>query len=343
MFIYKHIVEKAMSQIKAAVTGGCGFLGSHVVDELLSHGVRVYCIDNLSNGKIENIKSHLNDPSFKFVQCDIRDTQNLLDVFEGVDWVMHLAALTDIVPSVENPLEYHSVNVDGTVSVLEACRKSGVKRLIYAASSSCYGIPEIYPTPETAKISPQYPYALTKWIGEQYLFHWHKVYGISCVSLRIFNAYGPRVRCSSSYGAVFAVFLSQKAHGVPYTVVGDGKQKRDFVHARDVARAFYLAAESEIDGEAINIGSGNPQTINYLVKLLGGEKVHIPKRPGEPEITYADISKAKKILGWSPVIDFEDGVKEMLLRLDEWKNAPLWTPESIAKATEKWFRYLSKK
>lgn len=327
----------------AAVTGGCGFIGSHIVDALLAEGVRVVCIDNLSRGKVENVARHKKDSNFTFLKCDVRDYGSIEKALIGMDWVIHMAALADIVPSIENPLEYHSVNVDGTINVLEASRRNGVKKVIYAASSSCYGIPEVYPTPETARISPRYPYAFTKYIGEQYLFHWHQVYGISSVSLRIFNAYGPRVRSSSTYGAVFSVFLSQKVHGFPYTVVGDGEQTRDFVHVRDVARAFVMAARSELDGEIINIGSGKPRKVNYLVKLLGGQKIHVPERPGEPRITHADVTKAKMILKWFPKVRFENGVKEMLSMLDEWKDSPVWTPRSIEKATEKWFEHLSRK
>ncbi|MFH1229709.1 MAG: GDP-mannose 4,6-dehydratase, partial [Candidatus Aenigmatarchaeota archaeon] len=257
-------------------------------------------------------------------------------------YVFHMAALADIVPSIEQPLRYHEANVTGTIRVLEACRKYGVKKLVYSASSSCYGIPDQYPTPETAEIRPQYPYAFTKYAGELYAMFWHKLYGLPVVSLRYFNAYGTRARTNDTYGAVFKVFLAQKLHNRPLTIVGDGAQTRDFTYVTDVAKATLIAAESDVVGEIINIGTGKPQSINHLARLIGGEIIHIPKRPGEPDSTHADITKARKLLKWKPKVSFEEGVKIMLDNIEYWKNAPLWEPESIKKATEKWFKYLGK-
>ena len=215
------------------------------------------------------------------------------------------------------------------------------KKFVYASSSSCYGLADT-PTTEEHPIQPQYPYALSKYLGEQSAFHWNLVYGLPVNAVCIFNAYGTRVRTTGAYGAVFGVFLKQKLAGKPFTVVGDGTQSRDFIYVTDVARAFLAAAKTDIQGERFNIGAGKPQTVNRLVELLGGKVEYIPKRPGEPEVTFADIAKAQKRLGWAPQVSFEEGVAKMLADIDHWGNAPLWDVNSIAKATETWFKYLQK-
>ncbi|MEK7769660.1 MAG: NAD-dependent epimerase/dehydratase family protein, partial [candidate division NC10 bacterium] len=258
------------------------------------------------------------------------------------DWVFHLAALADIVPSIERPLDYHRANVNGTAAVLEAARRSGVTRFLYAASSSCYGIPDRYPTPEEAPMRPQYPYALTKLLGEQCVLHWGRVYGLPVVSLRLFNVYGRRSRTSGAYGAVFGVFLAQKLQGRPFTVVGDGTQSRDFTFVSDVADAFVTAAESDVAGEVFNVGTGSPVSVNRLVALLRGDVVHVPRRPGEPDRTHADVRKIGARLGWRPKVSIEEGVRILLDHIDDWRAAPVWTPESIEVATRDWFRYLGK-
>ena len=207
---------------KTLVTGGAGFIGSHLVDRLLSDGHDVVVLDNLATGRITNLEQHQGNPHLTFHRLDVSEHEAIRPCFEGVEWVFHLAALADIVPSIQNPLAYHKANVDGTAAVLEAARAAGVKRLVYAASSSCYGLPDVVPTPETAEIRPMYPYALTKYVGEEYVMHWAKTYHLPCVALRLFNVYGPRSRTSGTYGAVFGVFLAQKLAGKPFTVVGDG-------------------------------------------------------------------------------------------------------------------------
>ncbi|GAF73735.1 unnamed protein product [marine sediment metagenome] len=327
---------------KVIVTGGAGFIGSHLVDRLVEKGHDVLVLDNLSSGCMENLAVHTDNSKLQVVEVDIANFQDIKDYFKDVTWVFHLAALADVVPSIQNPLKYHAANVDGTISVLEAARNAGVKRFMYAASSSCYGIADKYPTPETALIRLEYPYALTKYLGEQYVLHWGKVYDLPVVSLRLFNVYGPRVRTSGAYGAVFGVFLAQKINNKPFTVVGDGTQARDFTFVTDIADAFIMAAESDIKNEVLNAGSGDTYIINYLAELLGGDVVHIPKRPGEPDCTYADISKIRKLLGWNPKVSFEEGVKVMLDNIDYWKDAPLWTPETISEVTREWFECLSK-
>jgi len=185
-----------------------------------------------------------------------------------------------------------------------------------------------------------YPYALTKNLGEQCVMHWCKVYRLPAVALRLFNVFGPRHRTTGTYGAVFGVFMAQKLAGKPFTVVGDGEQTRDFTFVSDVADAFVTAAASDISGEIFNVGSDDTYSVNRLVELLGGEKVHIPKRPGEPDCTYADISKIRRVLRWAPKVKFEDGVGIMLKSMNQYKDAPLWTVDKIAHATKDWFKYL---
>ena len=250
--------------------------------------------------------------------------------------------MADIVPSIQRPMVYHHANVNGTISALEAARAGGVKRFLYAASSSCYGIPDVYPTPESAPIRPMYPYALTKNLGEQYVMHWHKIYGLPTLALRLFNVFGPRHRSSGTYGAVFGVFLAQKLANQPFTVVGDGTQTRDFTFVSDVADAFVTAAKSDLSGRILNVGSGHTYSVSRLVELLDGPKVNIPKRPGEPDCTFADIALIRRELGWEPHVRFEDGVRIMLENIEGWRDAPVWTVEKIDEATADWFKHLGR-
>jgi UDP-glucose 4-epimerase len=325
---------------RTLVTGGAGFIGSHLVDRLLADGHSVEVIDNLACGSDANLTDARRHPAFRLHIADVADPAAIAPLFEGVDWVFHLAALADIVPSIQDPLRYHRANVDGTAAVLEASRAAGVKRFVYAASSSCYGIPDAYPTPESAEMRPMYPYALTKYVGEQYVMHWAQSYQLPAVSLRFFNVYGPRSRTNGTYGAVFGVFLAQKLAGLPFTVVGDGSQTRDFTYVTDVAAAVLAAAQSNVAGLCMNVGSGNTYSVNRLVELLGGPVTHIPKRPGEPDCTFADTTLIRKTLGWSPKVSFEDGVAAMLRSIDAWKAAPVWTADGIREATADWFKYL---
>lgn len=327
--------------MKCLVTGGAGFIGSHLVDGLLEKGYAVTVMDNFSTGRPENLVHRKNNKNLRQIKADISEIDKIIPYFKDIEIVFHLAALADIVPSITNPLGYYKANVSGTLAVAEASRLARVKKLIYSASSSCYGIAQVYPTPETADISPQYPYALTKYLGEQIVLHWAKVYKMPAISLRLFNVYGPRSRTSGTYGAVFGVFLTQKLNHRPFTVVGDGSQKRDFIYVTDVIDAFIKASESNLTYEVMNVGSGNCYSINYLVEILGGEVVYIPKRPGEPDCTWADIAKVKSRLGWEPKISFEEGVRTLLDNIDFWNDAPVWTPQEITEATRDWFKYLS--
>ncbi len=327
--------------MKCLVTGGAGFIGSHLVERLLKEGHEVIVLDNFASGSQENLRSVADSPRLLLINGDVRDREGIKEYFRGVDLVFHLAALADIVPSIENPEGYYDTNVTGTFNVLQASKEAGVKRFLYAASSSCYGLAKQLPTPETAPVAPEYPYALTKYLGEELVFHWHRVYKLPVISLRLFNVFGPRSRTSGTYGAVFGVFLAQKLHGKPFTVVGDGRQTRDFTFVTDVADAFYAAALSEISGRVFNVGSGGHYSVNHLVELLGGEKIHIPKRPGEPDHTFADTASIEKALGWRAKVPFEEGVRRIAEKISYWREAPLWDPESIQQATKTWFTHLT--
>ena len=329
-------------RLLAVVTGGAGFIGSHMVDLLLEKGYRVHAMDNLSGGNLENLEHRRSDPHFVFEERDLRDMPPDSSLFKGAQYVFHFAGIGDIVPSIEKPEEYMSANIMGTVKALEASRFASVEKFVYAASSSCYGLASELPTSESAPIDTQYPYALSKYLGEQAVFHWGRVYSLPANSIRIFNAYGPRSRTTGAYGAVFGVFLAQKLAGEPFTVVGEGTQRRDFVFVSDVARAFLAAAETDRVMEIYNLGNGNPQTVNRLVELLEGEVVYVPKRPGEPDVTWADTRKIQTQLGWRPEVSFEEGVRNMVASIDYWKEAPIWDSRSIQQATKVWFDVLEK-
>ena len=325
--------------MKIIVTGGAGFIGSNLVDKLVESGHEVTVLDNLSTGNISNLNK-VKD-KIKFINIDIAKDK-LDNYFESIDYVFHLAGLADIVPSIENPKAYFEVNLFGTLNVLEASKNKKIKKFIYAASASCYGIPKDYPTNEKSKIDPKYPYALTKYLAEEAVLHWAKVYKMPSISLRFFNAYGPRSRTTGAYGAVFGVFLAQKLANKPLTIVGDGNQTRDFIYVSDLVEAIILAAEKGKNSEIYNIGGGKETSINTIAKMISDNKVYIPKRPGEPDRSLADIKKIKSELNWKPKINIEEGVKLLIKNIDQWKNAPVWTPEKIEKATKNWFKLLGK-
>ena len=201
------------------VTGGAGFIGSHLVDALLLQNHKVIVIDDLSTGRLENLSEVKSNKNLQIVDESITEKEKISEYFSNIDWVFHLAGLADIVPSISNPENYFRVNSLGTMNVLELSRNNGVKRFIYAASSSCYGIPKLYPTPESSDIQVEYPYALTKYLGEECVLHWGKVYDLPVISLRLFNVYGPRSRTTGTYGAVFGVFLAQKINNKPISMI----------------------------------------------------------------------------------------------------------------------------
>ena len=327
-------------RIRSLVTGGAGFIGSHLVEKLLFEGHEVNVLDNFSTGRLENLNFLSKDLPLSIIEGSVENPTIVDNAMSGCDYVFHLAALADIVPSIQDPLKYYSTNCSGTAVVMDVARRANPTKVVYAASSSCYGIPAVYPTSENSVINPQYPYAFSKWVGEQILLHWGKIYQIPTASLRLFNVYGPRSRTSGTYGAVFGVFLAQKLAGKPMTVVGDGEQSRDFTYVKDVVEAFYVTALSDLDADILNVGSGDSYSINTLVELLGGEKCYIPKRPGEPDKTHADITAITQLLKWKPKVSLDQGVAEMLKVIDYWRNAPVWEPTTIADATQDWFKYL---
>ena len=327
---------------KILVTGSAGFIGSHLCESLIEKGYKVIGIDNMSNGKENNLKKIVKNNNFEFYKYDINNELQLEESLNDVTIIFHLAALADIVPSIKNPDLYFKSNVTGTFNLLKKCKDRGIKKIIYAASSSCYGIPKKIPTDETSEILPIYPYALTKRLAEEIIIHFSKLYNMSYISLRLFNVYGPRARTAGSYGAVFGTFLAQKLANKPYTIVGDGYQSRDFTYVSDVTSAFIEMMNKNINNKIFNVGSGKTNSINYLIKLLGGEKkIKIPERPGEPKTTFADISKITTETNWKPRVSFEKGVKLILNNIQEFINAPVWDIKSIKRETKDWFKYLS--
>jgi len=320
------------------VTGGAGFIGSHLVEQLLKKKHKISVIDNLSTGRIENLQNFKD--RIKFYRFDLSKKGKWEKILKKIDVVFHLAALADIVPSIQNPDKYFNANVVATKNLVESCIKNKVKKIIYSASSSCYGIPKKYPTLENETIDPKYPYALTKRIAEEILLHYGNIYKIKITSLRLFNVYGTRSRTSGTYGAMFGVFLKQKLANSPLTVVGNGNQTRDFTYVTDVANAFIQCIKYKGKKKIFNIGTGKPVSINKIVEILNCKKIHIPRRPGEPSITHANISLAQKELNWKYKINIREGINLILKDIEYWKQAPLWTASKIKLATADWFKYL---
>lgn len=322
------------------VTGAAGFIGSNLVDKLIANGHNVIGIDNFSTGDKKNLKNSIHKIKLKKIDISNFESLKKLKISNRIDWVFHLAGLADIVPSIKNPLNYMNSNVTGTLNILEIFRKSKIKKFVYAASASCYGIPKNFPTKETDKISPEYPYAISKYLGEELVMNWSKVYGMPNISLRFFNVYGPRSRTTGAYGAVFGVFLTQKFHDMPLTIVGDGNQTRDFIHVNDLTDALLKAAKSKFKNRIYNVGSGKETKVKEIAKYISKKFINIQKRPGEPDRSLANINKIKKELKWRPKISINKGVKDLLKDLNNWKHAPLWTPKKIKKATKEWFKIL---
>lgn len=295
---------------KVIVTGGAGFIGSHLVDRLVDAGHEVLVIDNLSTGKKENL-----NPKAKFIEADIADYDSIKDYFSGADVVFHLAALARIQPSIKNPLPPHDANATGTLNVLWAAKNAGVGKVVYSGSSSAYGDhdPSEYPLDENAESRPTSPYAVTKMMGEQYCKLFSKLYDLPTVTLRYFNVYGERQITEGAYATVIGIFLNQRENGRAMTVIEDGAEKRrDFTHVSDVVDANILAWQSDVSGgEIFNIGYGKNFSIDEVAKIIGGEIDRIPKKPGEYLLTLADNTKARKKLGWDPKVSLEQGVDEL--------------------------------
>tara|TARA_B100000282_G_C31685503_1_gene468791 strand:+ start:122 stop:1027 length:906 start_codon:yes stop_codon:yes gene_type:complete len=292
---------------KVVVTGGAGFIGSNLVDELIKQNIEVIVIDDLSTGFEKNV-----NPKATLHILDIsRHKAQIEKLMEGVDVVFHLAALARVQPSIEDPQTFNEININGTLNVLFAAHKAGVKRVVYSASSSCYGNNKTFPTPETELTNPLSPYGLQKYVGEQYCKMFSEVYGLDTVSLRYFNIYGERMNLEGAYCLVMGIFAKQMLEGKPLTITNDGNQKRDFTYVGDAVNANILAAlyKDKLNGEAFNIGNGKNYTINEVADMMGGEKVYGEQRI-EPFQTLADNKKAQEWLGWNPQGDLPTWIKQ---------------------------------
>jgi len=296
------------------VTGGAGFIGSHIVEALLEHGDKVRVLDDFSTGKRENVPYG----DLEVTEGSITDAKALKSAFMGIDGVFHAAALPRVQLSIEEPLKTNEINITGTLNVLMAARDAGVKRIVYSASSSAYGDQDILPLHEDMKPNPKSPYGLQKYVGEEYCKLASIFWNVETVSLRYFNVYGPRLAFEGSYVTVIAVFLKQLAAGEPLTITGDGTQTRDFTFVDDVVRANLLAMGNDKvgKGEVINIGAGNNNSVNEVAALIGGPVLHIDPRV-EPRDTLADISKAKNLFNWEPRVEFKDGLKQTIEWFDK--------------------------
>ena len=300
-----------MRASKTIITGGAGFIGSNLADHLIKIGHKVIVLDNFVSGKKSNLSHHKKN-DLKIIKIDISKSKKLDKYFKGVDYIFHLAARAQIIPSIKNPKKYFNNNVLGTLNVVKAAKKAKIKKLIYAASSSCYGTPNKIPTSEIDKIDLKHPYALTKYMGEEIVMRYASIYNMPNISFRFFNVYGPRLTISGQYSAVIGNFLSQRKNKKPLTIVGDGKQTRDFIHVDDLANAFIKAIKSKSFNKIYNLGSGKKTSINTIAKIFGGKKRYIPRRPGEPKNSLANISKIKKEIKWKPKISIEQGLKKLL-------------------------------
>ena len=298
---------------KAIVTGGAGFIGSNLVDKLIEQGIEVTILDNLSTGKEENI-----NPKAKFINCDISTASetDMLFYINGADIVFHLAALARVQPSIEDPISFNEVNIKGTLNVLLAAHKAKVKRVVYSASSSCYGDATKFPTPEEHSTNPLSPYGLQKYVGEQYCKMFSEVYGLDTVSLRYFNVYGERMNLEGAYCLVLGIFAQKMLEGKPLTINNDGEQRRDFTYVGDVVDANILAAthQKDLKGDVFNIGNGKEFTVNEIADMLGGEKQY-GNKVIEPFRTLADNSKALLMLDWDPKGDLPTWIKKYKQKL----------------------------
>lgn len=311
MFNISKSTKKNGNKKTVIVTGGAGFIGSHLTKSLLAENFNVHVIDNLSSGKRGNVPDEA-----VFHLCDIRHPHDLRKVFKKIgtiDCVFHLAAVPEIEISQKNPFKTNETNVVGTDYVLGASYEFGVKKVIYSSSCSIYGNQTVLPIHETATPSPMSPYAFHKQIGELYCALYSQSCNLPTVSLRYFNVYGPNQSFKNAYSGAISVFLNQIKTNQPLTITGDGTQTRDFVHVFDVVRANIMAMQSDKvgHGETINIGSGRECTIDTVATIFGGEKKYMPARE-EIKGSRADILMAKKLLGWVPTVTLEEGITALL-------------------------------
>lgn len=310
-------MNKKEDNKKVVVTGGAGFIGSHLVDVLVSSGYEVHVIDNLLSGKKENVNSKAS-----FNEVDILDLDKIKEIIKGSRYVFHLAAIPSVFYSVENPLETNDVNITGTLNVLLAAKETAetIEKIVYSASSAAYGEDNQLPLSEKSKISPKNPYGVQKYVGEMYMKAFFDSFGLPTVSLRYFNVFGKRQNPTGAYANVLGRFLLQKKNKEALTIVGDGKQTRDFVYVGDVVSANILAAKSDKTGkgEVLNIGGGKRISVLDIADMVGGERVFVSDRP-EIKHTLADISLAKEILGWEPRVTLNEGLKEVESFVEELK------------------------
>ena len=292
---------------KIVVTGGAGFIGTNLVHFLVEHGHTVKVVDDLTAGKRERLPT-----AIEFHKLDIRDTAALSSVCEGTDVIFHLAALPRLQFSIDHPQIAHDVNITGTLSILEAARAAGVKRIVYAASSSAYGDQQTLPLTTDLPPQPKTPYALQKYVGEAYMKLWSELFGIETVSLRFFNVYGPHLDPDGAYALVIGRFLKLAKEGKPLTITGDGEQTRDFTHVNDVVSALYKASQSDAvgKGEVFNVGAGVQTTINDLARMIGGSVAYVPARI-EAKYSQADIEATKETFDWEPTVSLSDGIAEL--------------------------------
>ena len=301
---------------KAVVTGGAGFIGSHLSEELLKRDYQLVILDDLSTGKLENITAIINKKDVEFIKDSITDLSLLQKVFRNADYVFHLAAAASVPKSIENPQEAHEVNVTGTLNVLIAARDNKVKKVVNTSTCAIYGDEPRLPKKEGMPVNPLSPYSTTKWAAEEYCRIFQKVYRLRTVSLRYFNIYGPRQNPDSEYSAAIPKFIKLKLQGKTINIYGDGKATRDYTYVKDAVSALILAAESDASG-IYNIGIGKSITINELAELIGRltgnntPPAYGPPRPGDIIHSLADASKAKTF-GYSPKYSLEEGLKETI-------------------------------
>ncbi len=290
------------------VTGGAGFVGSNLVDELISRELRVRVIENFATGSRANL-----NPCAELIEADIRDGDAIRAAFDGIDCVFHAAALPRIPLSIAKPVETHMTNVVGTLNVLIAARDAKVRRVVYSGSSSVYGDQTVMPLVETMTPNPLNPYALQKYVGEQYTRMFHRLFGMQTLTLRYFNVYGPRMASKGAYVTVISAFMEARMRGEPLQIHGDGEQTRDFTHVSDIVAANILAMDAPTaDGRAINVGAGHNVSINRIAELIGGPRVATEGRKGDMRDTLADTTEAAAILGWRPQISVEKGIRNLL-------------------------------
>jgi nucleoside-diphosphate-sugar epimerase len=304
---------------KILVTGGAGFIGSHIVDRLLDEGFNVRVFDNLSTGDKKNLAQHKSKKNLQFIEGDIRNFDLVKKAVKGVDAIFHEAALVSVTRSVEDPLLANEVNVTGTLNLLKACVDAKVKRFVFASSCAVYGNSKILPNQENLMPMPLSPYAVSKLAAENYVKVFHVVYGLETVILRYFNVYGPRQKYGP-YSGVISIFINSLLEDKPPTIYGDGKQTRDFVNVKDVIEANMLAlSKRNAAGEVFNVSTGEAITINNLArtlqKIMGKtdfEPVYADARLGDVRDSYADISKTRKKLGYKPTVKLDKGLNELI-------------------------------